>query len=128
MYAKYLLKEKLPGNTDKHILMQAGLCDDEVPNLGTFLHARMAGVPLMQPSPYAAWGLENAQSGATSALELYDMGVANPDDFYRVATFQLNENGVHEGVRRDPRAKEQMRLFWESGVITRTCTGPCTKP
>ena len=62
-YARYLLQEKLPGNPDKRVLMQAGLGDDEVPNLGTFLHARLVGVPLMQPAPWAPWGIPDATSG-----------------------------------------------------------------
>ncbi len=126
-YARYLLSEKLPGNPDKRVLMQAGLGDDSVPNLGTFLHARLAGVPLMRPSPYPAWGLVDAGSGATSALELYDFQVGDPNVLYRAADFQPEANGVHTSVRKDARALEQMRRFWEEGTVQHVCTGPCVK-
>jgi hypothetical protein len=126
-YARYLVTETLPGNPEKRVLMQAGLGDDEVPNLGTFLHARLAGVPLMQPSPWAPWGIPNAASGATTALELYDLKVGDPNVLYRAADFQPEENGVHNGVRQDPRALEQMKRFWNEGTVQHVCTGPCVK-
>ena len=42
-WSRYVLREPLPGNAPRRILMQTGLGDPEVPNLAAFLHARAAG-------------------------------------------------------------------------------------
>ena len=39
------------------------------------------------------------------------------------------DNGVHEAVRRDPRAQAQIVAFLQAGgAVTDTCGGPCSPP
>lgn len=124
-WAPHLLTSPLPGNPPKHVLMQLGLCDGDVPNLATLLHARLAKVPLMTPVPWTPWGLEPASPDAPAALEIFDLHQGDPAVVYRPADFQPTENGVHEGMHQTPRAIEQLKVFWDEGVVRHPCAGPC---
>ena len=60
----------------RRVLLQVGLGDAQVPNAGSYLHARALGVKLLMPSPASVFGLESvtAADGA-SALTLFDFGI-----------------------------------------------------
>lgn len=124
-WAVHLLAEPLPGGAPRRVLMQAGLKDSSVPNLGTYYHARLAGLPVLAPSPKVPWGLSEALAPAPSALVLFDFQEGDVDAFYRAADFPTDTNGVHEAVRRLGAAKRQLATFLSTGVIEQTCAGPC---
>ncbi|MBI3184439.1 MAG: hypothetical protein HYZ28_20075 [Myxococcales bacterium] len=126
-WASRVLAEPLPGSpSDRRLLLQVGLGDTEVPNLGSFLHARLLGVPVLTPSPSQVYGLYEVPSPHQgSAMELFDFGI-DLDAAYRSAWPPESENPVHEGVRRLDAAIEQMDLFFRpEGRIVRTCAGVC---
>ena len=57
-FAPYILHKDLPfgpasNREQKKLLMQIGLADTQVPNFMSFLHGRLAGVPLLTQSPRA---------------------------------------------------------------------------
>lgn len=124
-WAKYSLREPLVGNAPKQVLMQVGLDDSSVPNLGTFLHARLLGLPVLQPTDFSPWGLEAAGPSPTSALSITDFRLGDPGAFYRVATFAPAETPVHDQVRRLGAVKRQLDAFLRTGVVVQTCQGPC---
>lgn len=124
-WADALLASPLPQSPQRQVLMQAGLDDDAVPNLGTFFHARALGLKVLEPSPASPWGLERATGPLPSALALYDFNLGDPADFYRVADFSPTQTPVHEGVRRLAAAKAQMAEFVIDGVVTNHCDGVC---
>jgi hypothetical protein len=124
-WAVHLLDSPLPGNPDKRVLMQVGLMDNGVPNVGTFYHARLAGLPVLAPSPRVPWGLEEAPGPLTSALAVYDFQLGDVDAFYRAADFSPETTIVHEAVRRLPAAKRQVSKFLSTGLVTNECDGVC---
>ncbi len=74
-FAEYLLTEPLDDAPARPLLFQAGLGDVSVPNLGTFLHARLVGIPLVEPSPAEVYGLETTEGPAPAGLTLIDFGI-----------------------------------------------------
>ena len=56
-----------------------------------------------------------------NALVVYDEGAAPITD----GTIPTPENGVHEKVRLDPRAQQQLVTFLLGGGIIDTCGGAC---
>ena len=128
-YARFLAVggEPLPGvPAGRPLLIQAGLGDLSVPNLGTFLHARLLRVPYTVPSPAEPFGLEPVEPPVEGggALTLWDFGV-DVEAAYDVAEPPEADNEVHEGVRVAPTAIEQLRRLYEDGVIVHPCEGAC---
>ncbi|HUS65147.1 MAG TPA: hypothetical protein VMZ28_11415 [Kofleriaceae bacterium] len=125
-YARYLVAEPLEGTPeDRALLMQMGIGDLSVPNLGTFLHARLVGVPYTTPSPIEPYGLEAVEPPVEGgpALTIWDYGI--DPDVYAQAQPAEEENPVHEGVRNEATAIEQLRAFYTTGVVEHPCDGPC---
>lgn len=126
-WAQYTLTTELPGSPDppRRVLMQMGLGDVEVPNLGTFMHARLLGLPVMQPSPVLPFGLQAASGPVDgSALEIADYGL-NTADLYRVATFPEVSTPVHDDLRTRATTKQQIEHFWETGQVKHFCSDVC---
>lgn len=129
-YAPYILDDEVPfgpPNTPRgrRVMLQMGLGDSSVPNLGTTLHARYLGVPYVKATTVdAPFGLDVvAAPHDGSGFVAYDFGVDK--DEVLVADFP-EENGVHEGVRRTEPALRQIDAFFHSGVVVAGCDdGPC---
>ena len=129
-YAPLVVQQPLPETpADRRVLLQNGLGDDEVPNLGTFLDARMLGIPLATPAPTSVYGLDEASMPvAGSGLALYDFGISLEAQ-YGSAIPGTVENGVHEQLRQEPSALAQMAEFYANGDIANFCDGgPCVLP
>ncbi|HEU5058685.1 MAG TPA: hypothetical protein VFU21_19260 [Kofleriaceae bacterium] len=125
-YAAYLSTEPLPGTpAGRGPLLQMGIGDASVPNLGTLLHARLLGAGYTAPSPLEPFALD-ALDGATSgpALTIFDLGV-DPAAIYADAVPPAEDNPVHEGVRVEPTSIAQLRAFFTDGTIAHPCDGPC---
>jgi hypothetical protein len=122
-YADYLLTAPIDPKNLRPLLLQIGLGDVSVPNLGSFLHARLVGVSLIEPSPVAVYGLATTEGPIGAGLSLYDFGI----DLSVYDQFQPSpeNNEVHESVRLEPAALEQLGVFLREGTVTHTCEGPC---
>lgn len=121
-FADLLIGSKLPGNPERRILMQIGLGDSSVPNLGSFLHARALGLSQIAPAPIEPWGIPTATAESlTSGLTLFDYGV-DLSGYNKVGA--QADNPVHTSVRQDPNALKQMTEFYE-GKLVHPCSGPC---
>lgn len=127
-YAPHLLKDTYPKSpANRHVLMQIGIGDHSVNNLGSHLVARASGIPLFEPSPRPIWGLESTTTPtADDALVVIDFKLATePGLECRVPT-EAEKNDVHEGVRRNVKVKDQLDLFFQpDGQIENTCEGAC---
>lgn len=124
-YAPYLLATPLAGSPARRVLMQQGLGDTEVPNLGTDLHARLLGLPLLEPSPSPVWGLETTAGPVPSAMAVYDFGI-DLAAVYRKPEAPREENLVHGGLRRLEAVHAQIDAFLRpDGAVTHTCDGVC---
>jgi hypothetical protein len=125
-YAPWLVSHPLEGSpADRRVLMQVGLGDTSVPNVGSFLHAQLAGLTQLLPAPARA-PLLPASDGplSGSALALYDFGV-DLAAVYGKAEPAPVETDAHEGLRRKEAAMAQMDLFLREGTIRNFCDGAC---
>ncbi|MCS6898699.1 MAG: hypothetical protein NZX77_02875 [Polyangiaceae bacterium] len=117
-WAHYVLAEPLPGSPpDRHVLQQAGIGDVQVPNSGSFLHARLLGLPQITPTPSPVFGLTQVPSPVVggSAFALYDFGIS--PEVYRDPVGAPKENPVHGDLRLRPDALEQMNRFFHEDRI-----------
>lgn len=113
-----LLDGGIPGTPPKQILMQIGVGDTQVPNVGSEYQARAMGVSALSPAPYEPQGIPVADGPLSSGLVLYDFGVGNtiPD-----GNLAPPENGVHDDLRFYEASINQIGDFFSSGEITNTC-------
>jgi hypothetical protein len=125
-YTSLLLDQKLEGSpADRRVLMQAGLGDTSVPNVGTWLHAQMLGLPVLQPAPVPVPLLAPATSPVQgSALVVFDYGLDLAPLYSRAEPAPVSTE-VHESIRRTEAALSQMERFFEDGTIVHTCAGAC---
>jgi hypothetical protein len=125
-YTRYLLSNDLDGTPmQRRVLMQMGRGDTEVPNLGTELHARVAGLPVLDPMPWTpSFMSPSPQPVADSALAVYDFGV---DPFPAIeCTPATDGNGVHDALRGLTASMRQIDAFLRpDGQIRSFCEGVC---
>ncbi|MBL9022380.1 MAG: hypothetical protein JNL21_09270 [Myxococcales bacterium] len=124
-YAPYVIRSPLPGAPqDRRVLLHAGIADASVPNLATFFHARVLGVPVLEgASSLVPLGLPTTAAPADgSAFTIFDFGLAPHVE----ATPPLEGNDVHDTVRRLAASKAQVSAFLRpDGEIEQTCSGVC---
>ncbi len=123
-YASMVLDKKLVGSPkDRRLLMQIGLGDAEVPNCGSFLHARMLGLSQTAPGQPNILGIPEANASTLqSGMTIFDFGI---DTSAYVNAAPLAANRVHEGVRIDPQALSEMSAFYAGSGIIHPCPGRC---
>jgi hypothetical protein len=128
-YARYLLAEDLPfgppsGRERKQVLLQVGVGDTQVPNVASWLHARMLGVPLVTPTAKDVPLIDAAAAPITgSGMFVFDTG--DDDSFYDEAQPAQVSTAAHERLRRTAEVRGQIRTFLDEGVIVNPCDGPC---
>lgn len=123
-YLPHLIDDPLPGTPAKKILMQIGVYDAQVPNIGSAVEARSLGLAAPAPSALPLFGVpEIAAPFAGSAFAPYDVdATATPLD----NTPPSDDNGVHEAVRRLDASQRQLDAFLRpDGQVTDVCPGPC---
>jgi hypothetical protein len=123
-YAPFVFKEPLEGNRQRRLLLQIGLGDVQVPNLGAFFHARALELPILEPVPHQVYGLTPASAPIDgSALALYDFGIDL--SVYAKADPPDRENVVHDGLRTTRAAISQLSTFFREGRVINPCDGTC---
>jgi hypothetical protein len=126
VYAPYLSTDPLPGSPDdRRVLIQMGIGDAQVPNVGTHLHGRSLGLPILSPTPRAVYGYEEASYPLEgSGLVEFDFGYEAPlaGD---VADLGAEANEVHGAVRELPHGQAQIGVFLTGGAIESVCDGAC---
>jgi hypothetical protein len=127
-FAPYSLRAPLNGPDGKplptrHILMQEGIHDAQVPNLATRVVVRTLGLPALDAPVEMVYGVDVKAAPLDSAYTQWDVhGV----DVSNGNTPPPMDNGVHQNVRKLPALIEQLRAFFKpDGQVTQTCTGPC---
>jgi len=123
-YLSHLLADPLPGTPAKTILMQIGLHDAQVPNIGSEIEARSLGIPAVAPSVLPLFGVpEMAAPFDGSAFVPYDVNATVEP---LTNTPPANDNGVHEAIRRLDAAQQQIDTFLRpDGRVENFCSGPC---
>lgn len=123
-YAPMVIASPLPGSAaDRRVLFQTGLGDAQVPNAGSFLHARAMGLGQTMPTKLEVFGIGAFGAPATSGMTIFDYGIDTKG--YALAQ-PLEPNPVHGSVRLNPKALAQMEAFVKpNGVVIHPCDGPC---
>jgi len=123
-YVDHLVDDRLPGRVaDPDLLLVEAVNDSQVANLVTRWIVGAAQVPVLTPSVADVWDAPSLPDDQTAnvAFESYDLGVQdNPP-----GNVAPEENGVHNDVRLLDAYREQMGIFLQTGVVERTCEGPC---
>ena len=128
-FAPYILHEDLPfgpasNRENKKLLIQSGLADTQVPNFASFLHGRLAGVPLLTPTPLEAWGFETVEAPYSgSAMTLFDMGY--DQSFSMLANPPESTTPIHNNLRGVPEVIEQMNAMFKQGRVDHPCEFGC---
>jgi hypothetical protein len=123
-YLPHLIDDPLPGTPAKQILMQIGVYDAQVPNIGSAVEARSLGLATPAPSAWPLFGVpEVAAPFGGSAFVPYDVdATATPLDNQPPA----DDNGVHEAVRRLDASQRQLDAFLRpGGSVSDFCDGAC---
>ncbi|MCL4557183.1 MAG: hypothetical protein M1491_00845 [Deltaproteobacteria bacterium] len=123
-FAPHIVKSPLEGTPAKHILIQAGVNDCQVPNIATEVLVRTMGIPALSPLPFQIYGISGQPGPLDSAFTLWDV----PDSSAYVPpltdTMPVQDNNVHEDIRRLPQVIQQIGLFFTpSGQVQQTCLG-----
>jgi hypothetical protein len=123
-YLPHLVADPLPGTPVKKILMQIGLYDAQVSNLGSTIEARSLGIPNLSPTILPLYGVpEMSAPFDGSAFVPYDVDATTVP---LTNTPPADDNGVHEAVRRLDAAQLQIDAFLRpDGRIENFCPGPC---
>lgn len=126
-YSERVLLDPYPKSpAARRILMQIGVGDHSVNNLASYINARAMGMPLMEPSPRAVYGLEPVSAPADSALVIVDFKLASEPGVECRMPSEADKNDVHEGVRRNAKIKMQLDAFFQpDGTIQHFCDGAC---
>ncbi|MHB8420273.1 MAG: hypothetical protein ACYDCL_19540 [Myxococcales bacterium] len=126
-YAPHVLQNPLPQSPPRRVLMQNGLGDLEVPNLGSFLEARALGLPEVAPNTFPVYLLPQETAPLQgSAMTLWDFGIDLQAAYGQAQPAATNDNPVHEGVRLQPSVLAQMDAFFQDGgAVIDPCGGPC---
>jgi hypothetical protein len=123
-YLSHLVSDPLPGTPAKKVLLQMGVNDSQVPNIGTEVQVRSLGIPAVAPSVRPAFQIPEMEAPFDgSAYVPYDVDGAGVPLTNLPPTI---ENGVHEAVRRLEAAQNQIDAFLRpDGLIENFCDGPC---
>ncbi len=120
-YAPFIVNQTLSaqGQSEeihRKILMQVALADTQVPNFSSFLYGRLAGVPLIEPSPIDIFGMVRVLGPHEgSGMVVSDLG---EDPTFALEAKPPGElNNVHSGLRNREFSLRQMREFLLNGVI-----------
>lgn len=104
----------------KQVLLQAGIGDAQVNNLGAELMARAYSASTVKPQVRPVYGVperEGSFDGSALVEWLYDdVPDTPPGDVPRP-----DEKDVHECPRREPAAQRQMKLFLLGENVTQQC-------
>jgi hypothetical protein len=122
-FAPHVKHAALVSDRPKHVLSQVGRWDLQTPNEGSHIAARTLDLRQAERDAAAVFGLRRYLSSWPDGYVTFDFGVAPvPPSTVPPAA----DNGVHEAIRRDPRAQAQIDAFFRPfGVVTDVCNGPC---
>jgi len=124
-YTSHLLTDPLPGSAAKKIIMQVGVHDSQVPNLGSEIQVRSLGIPVPAPSALPLFQVpEMTAPFDGSAFVPYDVS-ATPEPLTNTPP-PGGDNGVHEAIRRLDAAQSQIDAFLRpDGTVQNFCPGAC---
>jgi hypothetical protein len=124
-YAPYITSNMLPGTPQHELLIHVGIGDFQVTPLGAHLIARAVGARSVKPVNRSIWGVPEADAPFMgSGITEFDFGLP-PSPTIDVPPTGGPDDDPHGKVRSLPSAIDQEDVFFRTGVIQATCSGPC---
>lgn len=124
-YAPYVFQRPLEGSPQgRAVLQHIGLADSQVPNVASYFHASLYGLPALSgAAAEVPAGFDEVSSPAAgSAFVSFDFGETRTDE----AKAPPAVTPVHDGLRYLPAAMEQVDAFLRpDGMIENTCSMTC---
>lgn len=117
--ADVITGDGFPGTPPKQVLMQVAIADDEVANVASEYAMRTMNIPLITPSPYVPFGVEQAATASSGAV-WYDFGLGHT---VPLTNTPPPDNDVHSQIRNKKATTDMMKRFYETGEIVNLCTG-----
>lgn len=127
-YAPHVLDAPYPDSPGRTILFSYGIGDHSVTNVASHLLLRSIGIDLLDPAAQAVYGLGTVPAPSEgSAGVVVDFMYPNPAGIdAKLPDPPPDEENVHEGVRRNPKIREQIDAFLRpGGKIENFCEGAC---
>lgn len=127
-YAPHMLLDPYPQSPEKQVIFQYGIGDHLVNNLASHVILRAAGIDMLDPSAEIPYGIGTVNSPLTeSAAVAVDYQLAElPGIYAEIPDDPADKDDVHELVRRNPRIRDQIDVFFSiEPVIANFCEGPC---
>jgi hypothetical protein len=122
--ANHLTADPLAGNPVKHVLLQMGVNDMQVPNLASEIYARSVPLPLLSDAPAPIFGMTPKDGPVPSALTVFDLHEPAPPPGNTTPS-ATSSNAVHGAVRALPAVMTQIDQFFRTGDVVSTCDGKC---
>jgi hypothetical protein len=113
IYARY---------AEGRVLLQIGVADTSVPDITGYLHGRLLGAGLIEPSPVEPFAIA-PYTDQKSALAIYDFGADR--SFMQNHSPPPTTNEVHEAIRTLAPAIRQLGAFLYEGTTIQACDGAC---
>ncbi len=114
-----LLTGAIPGTPTKQALLHMAVGDHQVSNIASEYLARAIGLPVLTPTPYTPYGIDETAGPATSAMVIWDGGQGSGIPDGNVPPTSAED--PHGMPRKQPAALRQMVEFWDNGDIIATC-------
>jgi hypothetical protein len=125
--APHVLSAPLEGVPRKQVLLQMGLGDTQVANVTSEMIARTEGLPLLHAAVTMPYGLTEKDGPLPSAFSTWNVNSKPVPPSTNETPVQ--DNQVHEGIRRIPQVEQQIHTFFATGQVVDTCGGkPCVEP
>lgn len=128
-YAPRVLRSPLPDSPQRAIMFSYGVGDHSVNNLASHMLLRAAGIDLLDPaaeSVYAVGAVASPAPASAGVVVDFKFGGEQAGIYAEIPPKPEDGKNVHEGVRRNPRIKQQIDTFLRpGGAIENFCDGPC---
>ena len=124
--AHRVIDDPLPETPAKNVLLYQAMGDSLVSNLSTELTARAMGIPVLEPSVRAPYGLALEAGPLASGLVVYDEKRTPLPPEGNVPPSQ--DNGTHGGINRREAVLGQVAEFLFTGDIVSHCLDAQSNP
>jgi hypothetical protein len=124
-FAGYYQAAPLPLSPPKQVLLQIGVGDVQVSNVASEMLARAAGLPLLDDTPKAVWGLATKPGPLPSALAIFDTKEKEPPPEGNLNASVTTTNDAHNSVRELDAVNAQIDHFLRQGEVASFCEGSC---
>jgi hypothetical protein len=125
-YSKYIRENLLPGTPAHEVLIQVSKADHQVTNLGAHVMARtIGGMVNLAPTIRDVWGIEVVE-GEHRGSAMLEIDFGNPlPPVTNIPHWADTLPDPHGRATELESLGGVLRRFYEEGVVSNPCDGPC---